>query len=70
MTPAAQKESQGLAFLTFVQLNISLVTVVHGPEAVSEATRRVHSVSLGSARVSLYTKNLSAGLVCAARSYS
>lgn len=33
-TPAAQKGSQGLAFLTFVPLNISLVMVVHSPEAV------------------------------------
>lgn len=33
-TPAAQKGSQDPAFLTFVPLNISLVTAVRGPEAV------------------------------------
>lgn len=65
-TLAAQKGSQGLAFLTFVPLNISLVTVVHGPEA--EATRLVHSAFLGLARAHCILKNLSVGPVGAARS--
>jgi hypothetical protein len=68
-TPAAQKGSQALAFLTFVPLNISLVTVVHGPEAVRPPGLYILHL-LAQPGPHCILKNLSAGLVGAARSHS
>lgn len=53
MIPAAQKGSQRLAFLTFVPLNISLVTVVRDPEVMGLPDEASMAASLSVAQSGL-----------------